>query len=359
MNIKNMEFTGERYVPSVSGDIKYEHLHRYALCLDFVAGKSVLDIASGEGYGSASLAKIASHVTGVDISTESIQHAREKYQSYNNLDFLVGSCDAVPLSEKSVDIVVSFETIEHHGRHEEMMLEIKRVLRQDGILIVSSPNRLTYSDEPSYSNPHHVKELYYEELVTLLSRHFSYVKIYGQRIASASFIFPLSNASEMSIKPYTGDTDNIARKVCSLESPIYYVAVCSDDENNTTLPIDSIYIESTEDLLKELQINYFSQLQQHQQYIGRLESTAKATEDLLKELQVSCVSQHQQYVEELESIAKAMEASKFEKQETQAQLQQTQTQLQHCQEKVILMEASKFEKLRKIWVRIKKRTGLT
>jgi ubiquinone/menaquinone biosynthesis C-methylase UbiE len=287
MSIKNMELTGERYVPSVGGQIKYEHLHRYALCLDFVAGKSVLDIASGEGYGSASLAKIASHVTGVDISTESIQHAREKYESYNNLDFLVGSCDAIPLSEKSVDIVVSFETIEHHDKHEEMMLEIKRVLRQDGILIVSSPNRLTYSDEPSYSNPYHVKELYYEDLVTLLSRHFSYVKIYGQKIASASFIFPLSNPSEMSIKPYTCDTNNIARKVCSLESPIYYVAVCSDDENNATLPIDSVYIESNEDLLKELQISYFSQLQQNQQHIETMEINTKAMESNIKAMESS------------------------------------------------------------------------
>ncbi len=46
-----MEFTGERYLPSVNGEIKYEHLHRYALCLEFVTEKSILDVASGEGYG--------------------------------------------------------------------------------------------------------------------------------------------------------------------------------------------------------------------------------------------------------------------------------------------------------------------
>ena len=54
-----MEFTGERYVPSQEGQIKYEHLHRYVLALNWVKGRSVLDMASGEGYGSAILAMAA------------------------------------------------------------------------------------------------------------------------------------------------------------------------------------------------------------------------------------------------------------------------------------------------------------
>src|SRR5213076_2544358 len=135
---------------------------RYALSLNFVEGKSVLDIASGEGYGAALLASKAQSVTGVDIDPQTVMHAKHTYCN-PKLTFMVGSCDDIPLPDGSFDVVTSFETIEHHDKHEEMLDEIKRVLKPDGVLIISSPNRLTYSDEPGYKNPFHVKELYYDE----------------------------------------------------------------------------------------------------------------------------------------------------------------------------------------------------
>jgi glycosyltransferase involved in cell wall biosynthesis/ubiquinone/menaquinone biosynthesis C-methylase UbiE len=334
-----MEFTGERYVPSVDGEIKYEHLHRYALCIDFVSGKSVLDIASGEGYGSALLAKVADSVVGVDISFESIEYAKDQYGNHKNLSFLVGSCDHIPLTEKSVDVVVSFETIEHHDKHEEMMLEIKRVLKQDGILIISSPNRLTYSDETNYSNPYHVKELYYDELVALLNRHFGFVKIYGQRIASASFVFPLGNTHGTIIKAYTGDTDNLSQQVCSLESPLYYVAVCSDTEKNLDLAIDSLYIDFNCDLFKFLQSNCHnsqSQLQQTQSELERSQSQLQHTQN------------------ELERSHSQLQHTQNELERSQSQLQQTQSELERSQNNILAMESSKFWKLRQLWFKAKK-----
>lgn len=333
-----MEFTGERYIPSVDGEIKYEHLHRYALCIDFVAGKSVLDIASGEGYGSALLAKVADSVLGVDISSDSIQYAKEQYGNHKNLNFLVGSCDHIPLAEKSVDVVVSFETIEHHDKHEEMMLEIKRVLKQDGILIISSPNRLTYSDEINYSNPYHVKELYYDELVTLLNRHFGFVKIYGQRIASASFIFPLSNTHETIIKAYTGDSDSLSQRVCSLESPLYYVAVCSDTQKNLNLAIDSLYIDFSYDLFKLLQSNYHNSQSQFQNTQSELER-----------------SQSQLYhtQSELERSQSQLQHTHSELARSQSELDRLQFQLQQTQNNILAMESSKFWKVRRIWFNIK------
>ncbi|HNP61759.1 MAG TPA: hypothetical protein PKM72_13020, partial [Nitrospirales bacterium] len=48
-----LPWTGERYVPGVIGDIELEHLHRYYLARELAVGKDVLDIACGEGYGSA------------------------------------------------------------------------------------------------------------------------------------------------------------------------------------------------------------------------------------------------------------------------------------------------------------------
>jgi len=61
------------------------------------------------------------------------------------------------------DLVVSFETIEHHDEHEQMLAEVKRVLKPDGMAIISSPDKAIYTDKPEYHNSFHVKELYREE----------------------------------------------------------------------------------------------------------------------------------------------------------------------------------------------------
>ena len=139
--MEELNFTGERYVPGIKGDIEIEHLHRYALALELSKGKNVLDIASGEGYGSYLLSMLAKSVVGVDISKEAILHSSMKYIK-SNLTFLCGSADRIPCESHSFDLVVSFETIEHHDKHEEMLQEIKRVLKPDGILILSSPEKL-------------------------------------------------------------------------------------------------------------------------------------------------------------------------------------------------------------------------
>ena len=114
------------------------------------------------------LARAAKSVVGVDIDPESVKHAEQNYGDVANLRFRVGSCAALPLEPATVDAVVSFETIEHHDRHMEMMLETKRVLRRDGVLIISSPNRPVYSEQFDLVNPFHIKELDYKELAELL-----------------------------------------------------------------------------------------------------------------------------------------------------------------------------------------------
>src|SRR5215207_9384045 len=153
--------TGERLHTDVCDNNTLEHLHRYGIALDFCRGRRVLDVASGEGYGSNLLASVAEGVKGVDISEDAVSHARLKYRR-PNLEYLQGSADAIPLPDASIDTVVSFETIEHHDRHAEMLAEIKRVLRPNGVLVISSPDKLNYTDIPGVINPFHVKELYRE-----------------------------------------------------------------------------------------------------------------------------------------------------------------------------------------------------
>src|SRR5437016_4940004 len=105
-----MRFTGERFIPTEQGQIRLEHYHRYAVVLDVVAEKEVLDVACGEGYGSSIMADVARSVTGVDISDEAVQHASTAYKK-QNLRFRQGSATALDFADASFDVVVSFETI--------------------------------------------------------------------------------------------------------------------------------------------------------------------------------------------------------------------------------------------------------
>ncbi|MEC4813752.1 MAG: class I SAM-dependent methyltransferase, partial [Scytonema sp. PMC 1069.18] len=321
-----MEFTGERYVPSLGGEIKYEHLHRYALCIEFVTGKSVLDIASGEGYGSALMAQYAESVVGVDISSEVVDYAAHEYGKFNNLKFTVGSCDSVPLLNHSVEVVTSFETIEHHDQHEKMMQEIKRVLKPEGTLIISSPNRLTYSDEPQYQNPFHVKELYYEEFISLLKQHFKYVKVYGQRLAIGSFIYSLENGKESSFRSYMGDVNNVNERLISLESPIYFVAICSEQQNFTEKRMGSVYIDGSDDILKKF-YNEFQNLYAQREHLlvnlEKLQSQAQQTQIELERSQVQVT----QVQKQLEQLLLQSQQKQTELAHTHSQLQQTQTEL--------------------------------
>jgi SAM-dependent methyltransferase len=221
-----LTFTGERYVPEVGGTIEMEHLHRYLLAKQVVTGKEVLDMASGEGYGSAMLARTAQKVTGVDISQEAVTHAQMKYQR-NNLHYRLGSCSAIPLTDASVDVVVSFETIEHHTEHEAMMGEIKRVLRPGGLLVISSPDKLEYSDKPGYNNEHHVKELYRHEFDELLGLHFKNRTLYGQRIVYGSAILCEERNGPVGGYELVDETLSV---IPGVPHPVYLIAVASDSD---------------------------------------------------------------------------------------------------------------------------------
>jgi ubiquinone/menaquinone biosynthesis C-methylase UbiE len=120
-------------VPGVEGNIELEHRHRCLLAHEFCHGKDVLLLASGEGYGSAMLSSVAISVVGVDIARDAVSHSQRTY-ARQNLRFMVGSCAEIPLPNASIDVVVSFETLEHHDLHDEMMAEVKRVLRPGGLL---------------------------------------------------------------------------------------------------------------------------------------------------------------------------------------------------------------------------------
>jgi ubiquinone/menaquinone biosynthesis C-methylase UbiE len=220
-----LEWTGERLVTGIKGDIVELHLHRYAIASEFVEGKNVLDIASGEGYGTNLLAIKALSVVGVDIDQNAVSFASSKYNR-NNLSFKIGRADAIPLEDHSVDVVVSFETIEHHDKHREMLQEIKRVLSPNGVLILSSPDKLNYSDIPKYTNKFHVKELYREDFKKLISGYFKNVKIYYQSMVYSSVIVP-EDGQGKNFREYSGDFRGL-KAMPSIHYPVYNICIASD-----------------------------------------------------------------------------------------------------------------------------------
>lgn len=161
-----------------------EHLARYEFGARFVKGKTVLDCACGAGIGSETFAKAgAASVVAFDVSEEEIEQARRR-NTLPHLSFRHASGLALPIASSSVDVYISFETIEHVNEDREFLAEARRVVKPDGIFICSTPNRpvtnpgKTISDKPW--NRFHVREYSQSEFLGLLRTVFPRVELFGQ-----------------------------------------------------------------------------------------------------------------------------------------------------------------------------------
>lgn len=187
----NSIFSGERYVPGIEdSQLELEHYQRYYSIRPLVKGKYVLDAACGEGYGTSILADSANNVIGIDISKEAIQRANRSYANKPNIQFLVENVTELSLPTHSVDVVVSFETIEHISEDLQSLFlqQIARVLKEDGILVMSTPNKAVYTDLYNFHNEYHIKEFYKEEFISYLKHCFKNVLLYDQYFEVASII---------------------------------------------------------------------------------------------------------------------------------------------------------------------------
>lgn len=173
----DMKHTGERMIPALSGrETFWEHVERYRFVIPFVTDRQVLDIACGEGYGAASMMRAgAQSVIGIDLSPEACAHAKFRY----GIDARVGEAQNIPLDKESVDVVVSFETIEHVPDPAVFLQECRRVLRPGGKLIISTPNKSVYKTITP-NNPYHCSEMEIGDFRGLLQVHFSTIRLYGQ-----------------------------------------------------------------------------------------------------------------------------------------------------------------------------------
>jgi O-antigen biosynthesis protein len=277
-----LEWTGERYLPyvdpSISGvEIHYEHLHRYAFASQFVKGKKVLDLASGEGYGTFILSQYAQSVVGVEIDPLAVMHAIRTYNE-ENIRFLEGSILDIPIKgDKLFDVIVCFEAIEHVREHDVLLNEIRRLLKEEGLLIISTPDKIRYSDETGYQNPYHLKELYLSDFNELLQKKFSHVYLSGQQIVSGSSIFPVSpeqnSYSSEFIIEYTGKQFSFADT--KERAPRYFIAIASNFNLNPEQLQRSYLIDKS-----NAEISFLTdKINKHEGSIQSLETIISANEN--------------------------------------------------------------------------------
>ncbi len=155
-----------------------DHEDRYKFAIPYVTDKAVLDMACGEGYGTASLSLKAKSVIGVDIANEVINDAKKKYTlgKSNNIRFICS--DAIEYLEHNdtvFDVIISYETVEHVKDYLLFLTLIKKNLKNGGTLILSTPNK-QFSDllMGGTFNPYHNREFYPQELVDALGDIFGH-----------------------------------------------------------------------------------------------------------------------------------------------------------------------------------------
>jgi SAM-dependent methyltransferase len=239
-----LDFTGERMTTGHLGQVEFEHLHRYFFAREFCRGKDVLDVAAGEGYGSAYLAQTAKSVVGIELSPKAVEHATASYKR-DNIRFHQGDARHLALPDASFDVVTSFETIEHFFAQEEFLNEVCRVLRPGGKLIISSPDSDIYSYTGSSVNPFHVKELTRQEFGELLKARFAHCHLYAQRTMTGTVLLA-DGASPTKDQSWTFERrgDHHFEAAQGLPRAPFVLAVASNEPIG--MDFDSFYIETSD-----------------------------------------------------------------------------------------------------------------
>ena len=266
------EFTGERVIPGqVDADLLNEHMARYTFAARLAVRKRVLDAGCGAGYGSAELARVAGQVVGADIAADAVDFARAQYP-LRNLRFEQASCTALPHPDASFDLVVAFEVIEHLTDWRALLLEARRLLAPGGQFIVSTPNRLYYTESRGVHgvNPFHVHEFDFEEFRNELAAVFPHV-----------ILFLENHVEGVAFQPcHAGDTSEV--RVDAAEAAPgdahFFVAVCAHQPQvgNPTF----VYVPKAANVLRERE-RHISLLEQEVETKNRWLTQAQAEHEKL------------------------------------------------------------------------------
>ncbi|MEQ1946194.1 MAG: class I SAM-dependent methyltransferase [Bryobacteraceae bacterium] len=237
------EFTGERVVPGqVNDDLWAEHISRYAFAKRFAARGDVLDIGSGTGYGTAELAQEGHSAQGIDVSPDAIAYAQSNYP-LTNVKYYEASATNIPIADSSFDLITAFEVIEHLDDYRALLKEARRLLRHAGLFLVSTPNKLYYTESRGTEgpNPYHTHEFTYEEFQAALAEYFPHAIVFLQNRMEAFAFYPHAT--------YQPVAASMAGSRGTPDDAHFFLAVCS----NAPLPaLESyIYVPRAANVLKE------------------------------------------------------------------------------------------------------------
>ncbi len=187
----SLDFSGERVIPGlVDPNLMAEHLARYRFSCQFTQDKSVLDLACGSGYGAASLKENSRQVVAIDLSEQAVAYAKSHFHR-EGIHFLVGDATCLPFPDARFDVVVAFEIIEHIEKDAEFLREVKRILKPEGLAILSTPNRVFSREQEIAENPFHIREYSEKEFAELLGTFFPSIVLGRQNHAEGmQFDFP-------------------------------------------------------------------------------------------------------------------------------------------------------------------------
>ncbi len=179
-----MKLSKDRMIPHQAKDPFFvEHFKRYEFTQKYIKNKVVLDLGCGEGYGSFYLSKYAKKVIAIDLDQKVIEFAHSKYQR-KNLKYLAAEATAIPFPSNHFDVIISLEVIEHVKNYFNYLAEIKRVLKKEGVLIISTPNKDNYR---AGTSPYHEKEFSSMELIELISKYGFTVSLLGQKFKNQNY----------------------------------------------------------------------------------------------------------------------------------------------------------------------------
>ena len=172
--------TGERCCADFPDDNFSNHLKVYKFATQFCDRKAILDVGCGTGYGTHHLAESAGSIIGIDVSRQAIRYARRHYVR-DNLQFLRMSAESLRFADRSFDFIISTENFEHLRDHRANLREMARVLNDDGMLFLATPNPEMFV---GVDNPHHTHEFPYDELLQIVQESF------GESLVSENLLRP-------------------------------------------------------------------------------------------------------------------------------------------------------------------------
>jgi SAM-dependent methyltransferase len=213
-----------------ASEVAYNRLTAYGFARRYVAGKVVADIGWEEvGFGSRLLAETTTSVVGLTGSEDAADLARAVYPA-PNAEYRQADLPNLPYPEGQFDVVVAFGALENLEQPEDLVREARRVLKQDGVLLISVPDKRAFVDGRNPEGTGYRRGMYDVEFQELLGSHFGRVLVYRQGAVAGGLVFPISeelNVASIESAPHSSTNPRVGAKPPATRSVI---AVCGDSE---------------------------------------------------------------------------------------------------------------------------------